>query len=354
MKNRILSLFLIIITGLFSSCWPDDDQIIPIEEKITKGTKLVALPYSIYTEQTFYNLRSNQLVSYNAMDDWDLGFESSINGKHIILNTADVLEVANVGVQDFSYNQVPDDSLFTYDASSGNFDSLAIHGWLSNEIFPYEYSGNLYFLGKTDGVSYSIYKKFKVLALSDTSYTLVIGNLNDNQGDTAIIMKNPLVGFTKVKMIDTPLEVKIIEPNISDWDIVFTQYATILYTDEGVATDYIVRGTLINPFQTRVARFRIDEQLVVKETDVQSYFSQLDASIIDSLQFASNWDVIGWDWKDVTVDESTNTSTYKADPRKVYIIQTQDGSYYKLHFTSFYNLQGIKGFPAFEYVKIEE
>ena len=44
-----------------------------------------------------------------------------------------------------------------------------------------------------------------------------------------------------------------VEPSKNGWDFVFTQYSTILYTDEGVATPYFVRGVLSNPNGVEVA-----------------------------------------------------------------------------------------------------
>ena len=41
-----------------------------------------------YRHQVFYDLGSNSIISDNLKTDWDLGFESSNDGYHIILNSS--------------------------------------------------------------------------------------------------------------------------------------------------------------------------------------------------------------------------------------------------------------------------
>ena len=39
-----------------------------------------------YRYQVFYNLENNEIISENLKTDWDLGFENTQNGFHIVLN----------------------------------------------------------------------------------------------------------------------------------------------------------------------------------------------------------------------------------------------------------------------------
>ena len=41
-----------------------------------------------YRYQVFYNLENNEIISENLKTDWDLGFENTPNGFHIVLNSS--------------------------------------------------------------------------------------------------------------------------------------------------------------------------------------------------------------------------------------------------------------------------
>lgn len=347
--NYLYILLLLILTG----CWPEDESIEPSYFYIPPATKLVAIPHSIYEYQVYYNLNTNELVSYNYNNEWDLGFEGSAEGENIILNSADVLEIANLGPLDFASTQtLPPNADFYFDASSGNADSLAINGWVDTQKDPYEYSQNLYILGKKEGLDYTPYRKMKFIGLSANSYTFIIGNMDATEPDTFKIEKDASVNYINYKLIGE-VSRKTIEPNSNNWDIIFSQYSSILFTDDGIATKYSVRGALINPNETQVGEWYISESLADSASKVNSVFTAIDSLYIDSVTFKNDWDAIGWEWKEVTIDEATNTAFYKADPRFVYIIKNRNNQYFKLHFTSYYNDLGVKGYPRFEYAQIQ-
>ena len=70
------------------------------------------------------------------------------------------------------------------------------------------------------------------------------------------------------------------------WDLCFTQYSTILYDDNNVATPYLVRGVYINMNGTTAAR------------DTINSFNDITANDISDYTFSSAQDAIGYDWKD--------------------------------------------------------
>ena len=41
-----------------------------------------------YRYQVFYNLENNEIVSENLKTDWDIGFENTPSGFHIVLNSS--------------------------------------------------------------------------------------------------------------------------------------------------------------------------------------------------------------------------------------------------------------------------
>ncbi|HTF82223.1 MAG TPA: HmuY family protein, partial [Cytophagales bacterium] len=67
-----------------------------------------------------------------------------------------------------------------------------------------------------------------------------------------------------------------------------------------------------------------------------------------SAKFSNKANSIGYDWK--TFD--LNTGLYTIHDEMTYIIHDAKGFYYKLHFVDFYNGNGEKGYPTFEYQKL--
>lgn len=331
---------------LTTSCWPEDELIEPVDEYKPIEMKLNSITNSIYTHQTYFSLNQNTELSTNKLDDWELAFESSEKGCQIRMNSAQIIGIANLGNIDFSTNQIPSGTAFIYDASSGNPDSIAIKNWIDTS--KNEYSENLYVVAEKIGLDYKPLKKIKFIEVTNSYYKFIYGNMEDTKADTFLVNKNMSTNYTKVS-IREKVEVRNIEPIKEAWDFVFTQYQTILFTDDGIATPYSVRGILINPNHVKVAKYFITEEMASSNEAIKNIFLKINKGIIDTISFSANWDIIGWDWKNVEVDQSSNTASYKADPRKVFILNDAENNYYKLHFTSFYNTDGLKGFPTFEF-----
>ena len=78
-----------------------------------------------YRFQTFYDLGSNSIVSNNLKTEWDLGFESGIDGYHIILNSSTYSSLAYVDNVSF-YDTISTSNLtWNWDNPDGNLDSTA-------------------------------------------------------------------------------------------------------------------------------------------------------------------------------------------------------------------------------------
>ncbi len=352
MMKPVYYLLILVILG---GCLPDDTAypLIPFKGVIGTTTQ------SIYTYQSFYSLADSTQVSVNLITDWDLGFEASANGEHVILNSADLLFIANLGATNFDQPQTPAKFQWTYDASSGSFDSLAIDGWVNTQQTPYQYSHNVYYLGREGDNGIVPVKKFKIIALTQTNYTLVTDNPDNSDRDTLIVPKNEAVNFTKVCIRNKP-QVVAVEPPKTDWDLLFTQYQDTIPDDNGVLYSYVLRGVFINPFKTKVACYTISEAEVPvnttdkakEEDELKRFFEDAGFNQVPEELYQSYQDVIGWDWKDVTIDEGANTAVYKANTRKIYFIRdTQTGYTYKLRFFGYYT-QGVAGYPWFQYIRV--
>lgn len=348
-KLHFLKILTSIAIAIFLyGCFPEDDvqPLIPFEGVV--GT----CSQSIYEYQTFFSLEDSTEVSNNLLSDWDLGFESGINGQHVIINSGDQLYATNLGPVDFvSTTQVPDSSNWIYDASSGNTDSLVINGWVNTATGLFTYSQNVYAIRKVVFNEVVFQKKFKLIELTPTYYKIIIGDMESTSPDTIEILKDNTVNYTKVSIRDT-YKVQTIEPNSLNWDLCFTRYATIIPDDFGVLTPYYVNGAIINHNKIKVAKYYITTDMVpTYENDTEyedgllkQYFeSNFEININDS-EFSNKNDIIGYDWKEYTPNANQKYTTNK---RKVYIIKDifNDKSY-KLRFISFTDK------PLFQYGEI--
>ena len=127
---------------LMTSCFKEDERIPPHDpgDVITESIELTR----DYRYQVYYDLGSSQVISSNLKKEWDLGFECSPEGWHILLNTSSFMVAAATGSDDF--NAPIDTTGFDWrvDKSDGNLDSTAIGNWFtwsepdSNKIYTNE------------------------------------------------------------------------------------------------------------------------------------------------------------------------------------------------------------------------
>ncbi len=322
--KKILAILL--LATVLHSCFKEDEPV-----TAHKGESIV-MDQSLYTYQSFFDLETRQVVAFNAVDAWDLGFESSDTGWHIIINSGKYLGIYNTGMTDFDgITSVPSSSVWKFDKSDGNPDSTAIGEWLSPRT-GLSYN-KVYVTGVYDGVKYLPLKKIVFTSLSRGVYSFRYSNLDGTDPATFAITRDPSANFSYFSFANGGRQV-LIEPEKSSWDLEFTQYMTTLYTDQGVPTPYFVRGVLINRNGVEVA------------LDSLAGYSNITFADIPKQQFSRNSDAIGYDWKSVSI---TGTSAdYDIRQNYTYIIRNNKGSYYKIRFTGYYNDFGSPGYPRFE------
>jgi hypothetical protein len=183
--------------------------------------------------------------------------------------------------------------------------------------------------------NYLGYYKFQLLGYDGQKYRLRYGPLKGPDSQVAEIVKNPAVNFTFLSFKGNGSSFDQ-EPPKDAWDLLFTQYTTLLFSD-GMPYPYIVTGALINPNKVEVAE------------DTLLDFSNLTISQAQSLTYSDDRDVIGYDWKDVVGDVTSGNVSYVIRPKVFYVIRDTEGRYFKLRFIGFYSKTGEKGFPAFEF-----
>jgi hypothetical protein len=326
MKYSIILLFLFLITG----CFPEDETVVPLDIDI------IEIPYSMYDTQAWFNLHNMSVTSHNSFLDWDLGFETNGYDHHIILNTSRFMHAGNTGSSDFYGITTNICDTMVYDDSNGDLNKTAIGIWadFSDPVNPV-YPKKVYILdlgSDNNGVVFGS-KKITFDSFENNKYSIHFSNLDGSDEHFFEVETDPARSFTLFSFKNGGIAVPV-QPADIDWDICFTQYSTILFDDNNVATPYLVRGVYINMTGTTAAR------------DTINSFSDITSADIPGYTFSSEQDAIGYEWKDY------NDDSYKINPNIFYIIKDQLGEYYKLKFTGFYNKSGERGYPSFQCIKL--
>jgi len=283
---------------------------------------------SDYKNQIWFSLNHSNVISTNFRTEWDLAFESTSNGYHIMLNGSKAMKAYKTNFS--SLAEVNDTaglgSFGKADMPSGNLDSTAIGNWLEeNKVYVLHRGYNE--IGQVQG-----FYKFKVLSVNATQFTFEYANIKNPQIMQGTVNKDKAYNF-RMYSFTSNQEATTIEPKKDTYDLCFTQY-THYFIEEKMF--YQVTGALINNFNTRAMRITNK-----KFTDI---------TINDTLNraFSVRRDKIGYDWKEFNL----NTNIYKIFPDICYLISDSKGFFYKLHFIDFVNSSGTKGYPSFQFQKL--
>lgn len=278
-----------------------------------------------YRWQIYFDLKTNSVVGKNRKKAWDLGFETSATGFHVVINSSKFMTVYNTGETDFAtVSTIAGEQL--NDAVSGNFDSTAIGDWRNTKpvyIIDRGFDVSGVDCGKV---------KFQLLAYDDNSYTIQFANLDNTAHQNKTIKKDSLYNFTFLSF-DQGGKIVNIEPPKATWDLCFTQYTDLIPNGNDKIL-YLVTGCLLNRYKTQAT------------TTTQDKFENINALSINNTSLSSAINTIGYAWKE-RINE-----VYVIDVKKNYIIQNHEGILYKLRFIDFYNNQGIKGNPKFEFQEL--
>lgn len=311
--------FLILVL-LFIAC-KKEERPIPkkemgdlVENQVEMGTN--------YRYQFYYKLETNEIIASNLKTAWDIAFTSGENDYELYLNASKAMAAMSFEGNEFESFQ--DTSGFMqnriFDASSGNLDSTAIGDWrIEKPVY-------LIDLGFSYTGIHLGYRKMQLLDVSHTDYEVRFAKLDNSEDTTVIISKNP--EYNAAFWSFETNEIVMIEPPKTDWDLGFTQYVHIFY--EPQAIPYIVTGVLLNRYET------------VGALETNLSFENINLNYAQTLTKSQAIDCIGYDWKDF-VD-----GTYVLNYNNSYIIQDQNGYYYKLRFTDFFSPSGDRGAPKWE------
>ncbi|MCF8227383.1 MAG: hypothetical protein K9G58_11165 [Bacteroidales bacterium] len=334
------ALFILIISIGLTSCFKEDERLEPHDpgDAVTVQVDMT----KDYRYQVYYDLESERIVSQNLKTEWDLGFETSDTGWHVILNTANFMWAGNTGKTDFSQSIDTTGLEWKFDKSDGNLDSTAIGRWFEILAGDTTYTNHVYAInrGYTPSGDLRGIKKIIFQFVDNNQYRIAWGNVDDTEPNVFTIEKDSSMNFVFFSFGDGGQQ-KNLEPHKKDWDLWFTQYTTILLTNEGDPYPYLVTGTLINKYQNTM----------VTQDSIAS-FQQIDYQKALALNYTKALDVIGYNWKVIEGDVQSGNVNYVIRENLFYIIRTQDDFYYKLRFIDFYNDVGEKGYPTFEFQRL--
>lgn len=340
MKNYfLLPAFIFVFLLGATSCFKEDIKIAPHPLDTTKVEMIAMTQY--YVNQVYYNLMTGEQVSQNLKTDCDLLFSSIDTGFIIKLNTATFMMAA--ATTSTSFEEVSDTIglRWQFDASSGNVDSLVFMDWMrfnrSDTIFQaqvYVVNRGINAIGNPLGLRKVIFNR-----LIGDKYLFSYCNMDNSDLHEVVIEKDP--GHNTVQYSFTTHQSLQLEPLTNNWDLLFTQYSTMLRTDEGDNYPYLLTGVLINASDLAVS---FDSTMVFNDVTVDEVLN---------LEYSRNLNVIGYNWKELVGDINGGDFYYKCNPKFNYFIQTRTGVFYKLRFTSFYDpVTGEKGYPTFEYRRL--
>jgi len=274
-----------------------------------------------YRHQVFYDLGSNSIISDNLKTDWDLGFESSTQGYHVILNSSTYSSLSYIENISFNDNIDPTGLIWSWDNPNGDLDSSAF-GDSRNVSGFYVFDRGFDLNGTPRG-----FKKILIDSITNEFYQISFSNLDNSEYNSFKLYKDPSVNFTCFSFESN--QIVDIEPSYNDWDLLFSQY-THLYNDTTTPA-YLVTGVCSNL-----------DVLVAKDTSYE--FNEINYSMINEFSFNDDRDAIGFDWKEYNF----NAGSYTINSNTNYIIMDKQQKYFKLRFIDFYNSDGDKGYPTFE------
>jgi hypothetical protein len=324
---------------LFSSCFKEDEAIAPFDRG-DRQTATIALGND-YRYQVYFDLNQGLEVSSNNKLDYDLAFESSPLGCRILLNTSTFMRIARTNLTNFESVNSAAGLVFQFDPSSGNLDSTAVGNWFTINGNDTIFDQHVYVIDRGyDQLGRPLgHKKIVFEQIKKDEYSFRYANLNGTDERQGRVKKEAGYNFVYYAF-DPQRNTRLLEPNREHYTLLFTQYTTLLFTNDGTPYPYLVTGTLINRHNTYVA------------IDKAHTFEEIDMDFAEQLPFSNKLDFIGYNWKDLTGDVESGNVLYQVRSDYNYIIRDFQGFYYKMRFVGFYNQEGERGFPVIEFQRL--
>lgn len=323
---------LMIITMSFQSCFKKDSEV-PRHSRGNVKTDTIPMTEN-YIYQIYFDLATETKVSTNNKMESDLGFDCASNGWHIILNTSDFMKVADIGVVPFGLPYDTSHRIWKFDKSDGNPDSNAVGQWYTIAHNDTISNNHVYIINRGMDENGNSLGLFQAVfdSLKNSIYYFRFAPLAGGNIISASVPKDPWVHYLFYSFTNGG-EIKRLEPAMTSYDLLFTQYTTLLFTSAGVADPYLVTGVLLN------------RGMVSAAIDSVTDFNDITMATADKMTFSNALDVIGYDWKVFNF----TAGVYTVRTGLNYVIRSNGGLYFKFRFIGFNNASGVKGYPVFEY-----
>jgi hypothetical protein len=335
--KRLLPLLTVAITTtfLFSSCMKEEKPY-PVPEPPKSEGEFKVLNSQVkmgedYGTQIYFSFTTGQAYT-SSVKSWDVSFTTGADDNEMWMNSGKPVLIYPTGNTNYAAIITKGGiatNAWKYDSPSGLTGKSGL-GILSNQ----NHVGEVLIV---DGGE-NIYFKLQILEVTATQYKIKAGPLEATTGSEYTLTKDDNYNFIYFSFnngIVTP------EPPKKDWDILFTRYRTVYYkyNPDGSDFPYPVNGVLTNPYKTQSAG-----------DSTKSYeFYPFSLENANAFTLRSDRDVIGYNWKSVNI----NTGQYTVKPKSIYLVKDQNDALWKLHFVNFYDSEGKKGSPQFEYQRLK-
>jgi len=309
----------LLLVVLLTGCLPEDERVVPFDRGDVE-TQQVEMG-STYADQVYFDFSAGAVVNSVPKESWDLRIDRAGDAIQLRLNSSKYMLAAESSVTVWEALQNDDGLVYRWDPSDGSL-RLALENW--------QEADRLFVLDRGYTAAGSVIGKVKAGFARNAAGGLNI-RFGALSGTAQTVLEIALEEGRTYVSLEGNGEVVPVETG-PDWDIVFTQYTTSLW-DGSDTISYLVTGVLIHP------------EGVLATKDTAYTFAEIDAEIAREMPLVSLSDVVGFDWKEYNFDQAR----FQVLEGINYVLQDAEGFLIKFRFLDFYNEQGEKGAPLFEY-----
>jgi len=273
-----------------------------------------------YQYDIYYSLNEG-ITAYPERENWELAFSTDLYDNNIRINNSYVkLYQVSENIEDWeeitSFN-----SLIALQLRNSNIE-WEIGAFVSNyfEKNPFNYGWGNYNTETQEIEGCRIYiidynnqiKKIKINNLSNGIYNFTISNLDGSNEENISIDSSPYTNKRFIYYSLSNYEIINREPDLNNWDLVFTRYEEEYVTLNEDTMPYIVTGVMTN--QNLIAQY--DGDININPST-------------ENMAISNEINTIGYDWKEYTGE-------FIIIPNRAYYLFSQDQtSLYKIIFQSF-------------------
>ena len=285
---------------------------------------------SDYGTQFYYDLKNGKIIHSSKVDSWHLSFENTLDGQSIFMNGGSGMALVKTEKTEFDKVTIHDcqGEQWLQDDPNGEYAKSGFGLWNASDA-----SRNTIYIVRLEPTNEEL-RTIKLKSVSTSTYEIEVGNIGSGETTLHKIQKDPTRVYSYFDL-RTLQACGNVEPVKESWDFVMTRYGFTFY-DQTPALPYIVTGVLTNPSTT-----------VYK--DSLNAFYEIGADFISKSTLIEDRDAIGFDWKYYDFD----LGIYHIRQYYNFIIKTQHDEYFKLRFLNFYDDNGLKGTPSFEFKQIQ-